>query len=231
VSVGDLKGSVMKRVIIAAIFVTLANVAIAAPGPSQPPTVIVAGSGTTITQGSPCKGKCTINSTGLGGSVTTSGSPVSGNMAKFTGPTVIGPATAGTDYVAPNGSGAGLTGISASQIGGTVTGQICQTWDSVLTVAAATVEIPIPWASYTITGMKYATNGTGTPSFTAAAAINGTSITGLTSVTVNSSSNTNTSASGTNTGSVNDRVTISISSPSGTPNQAYVCLVVTHTVN
>jgi len=121
--------------------------------------------------------------------------------------------------------------INASTGSGTVTGQVCETWDSTLTVVANVFEFPIPWASYTVTGMKSATNGTGTPSFTVAAKIAGTNITGLSAVAVSGSTNTVTAASGANTGSANDQLTLVVSVPSGIPQQAYVCLVITHTVN
>lgn len=106
---------------------------------------------------------------------------------------------------------------------------ICATWDSTTTVTSQTIEFPAPWTSYTVTQMMAATNGTSTPSFTAAAAINGTPITSLSAVTVNSSANTDTAATGANTGSANDQFTITISGISGSPNQAYVCLRINHT--
>lgn len=168
--------------------------------------------------------------------------------------TALSAATAGTDYLTPSGSGSALTGITAGQVSGlaasattdttnagnistgtlagarlpALLGQICETWDSNYTVIANTFEFPIPWATYTVTGMSYATGGTTTPSFVASAYINGSGITSLTSKTVNSSSNTNVSATGANTGVVNDQITIIVTSPSGSPAQAYVCLQVTH---
>ena len=111
----------------------------------------------------------------------------------------------------------------------TITGQVCATWDSTLAVTAMTIEFPIPWATYTVTGMKSAVSGGG--SFSVAAKIAGTNITSLSAVSVSGTSNTNTTATGANTGVADDQITLVTSSPSGTINQAYVCLVITHSVN
>lgn len=127
------------------------------------------------------------------------------------------------------------TVVGGAVAGGTLTvstptliSETCVAFDSTTTVTAQTVEFPIPWTSYTISSLKAATNGTGSPSFTVAVKINGTNVTGLSAVTVNSSSNTNTSASGANTGVVNDQISVAISAPSGVPQQAYICPVFSH---
>ncbi len=105
----------------------------------------------------------------------------------------------------------------------------CVTWDSTLAVTAQTVEYAVPWTSYTVSKMQSAVSGGG--SYTVAAKINGTNITGLSAVSVSGTSNTNTSASGANTGAANDQISIVTSSPSGTVNQSYVCLVFQHSAN
>lgn len=111
----------------------------------------------------------------------------------------------------------------------TTTSSKCLTWDSTLAVTAQTVEFAIPWTSYTVTEMQSAVSGGG--SYTVAAKINGTNITGLSAVSVSGTGNTNTSASGANTGAANDQISIVTSSPTGTVNQSYVCLVFTHSAN
>jgi len=71
---------------------------------------LTAGSNITITPGN---GSITIAATGSGlGTVTTTGSPASGNISKFSGATSITPAVAGTDYSA--GTAALGTGIIKS---------------------------------------------------------------------------------------------------------------------
>lgn len=105
----------------------------------------------------------------------------------------------------------------------------CATWDSTTSVTAQTVEFPVEWSNYTITGMKSAVSGGG--SFTVAVAINGTNVAGLSSVSVSGTSNVVTNATGANSGVINDQITIVVSSPSGTVNQAYVCPVFSHSQN
>jgi hypothetical protein len=56
------------------------------------------------------------------GTVTTTGSPATGNMAKFSGSTAITNATAGTDYVIPSGSITGSAGSFTGSLAGDVTG-------------------------------------------------------------------------------------------------------------
>lgn len=112
---------------------------------------------------------------------------------------------------------------------GAFTGEVCTTWDSATAVTAQTIEFPLVWSTYAITALKSAVNGSGT--YTVGASINGTPITGISAVTVSGSTNSTTLASGANTGVANDQITIVTSSPSGTVNQSYVCLVFTHPAN
>jgi len=58
---------------------------------------------------------------GGSGTVTTTGTPTSGQMAKFSGSTSITTAVAGTDYLTPSGNGSALTGLTQSQISGLTT--------------------------------------------------------------------------------------------------------------
>lgn len=137
-------------------------------------------------------------------------------------------ATASCATDATNATNIASGTLSASRLP-TITGQVCATWDSTLAVTAQTIEFPIPWATYTVASMKSAVSGGG--SFTVAAKIGGTNITSLSAVSVSGTTNTSTTATGANTGVANDQITLVVSSPSGTVNQAYVCLVITHSVN
>jgi len=119
--------------------------------------------------------------------------------------------------------------LPIGQLPTTLVDSKCVTWDSTLAVTAQTIEYAIPWTSYTVTKMQSAVSGGG--SYSVAAKINGTNITSLSAVSVSGTSNTNTSATGANTGSANDQITIVTSSPSGTINQSYVCLVFQHSAN
>ena len=105
------------------------------------------------------------------------------------------------------------------------------TWDSTTAVTAQTVEFPVEWTSYTITKVYSAVSGGG--SFTADIKINGTGVTSCSggAISVSGTSNTSTSCTGSNTGSAGDQISVVISSPSGTVDQAYVSVVFTHTVN
>lgn len=135
--------------------------------------------------------------------------------------------TSGNSTILETGSG----GTIAASVLPTVTGSICYAWDSNTTVAAGTLEVPIPWTSGTITAVHAATNGSGTPSFSIAVAIGGTAVTGCSAVTVSSASDTATSCTAANTVSAGSQVTIAASSVSGTPQKAYACVTVTHSVN
>ena len=135
--------------------------------------------------------------------------------------------TSGNSTILQTGSG----GTIAASVLPTVTGSICYAWDSNTTVAAGTLEVPIPWTSGTITAVHAATNGSGTPSFSIAVAIGGTAVTGCSAVTVSSASDTATSCTAANTVSAGSQVTIAASSISGTPQKAYACVTVAHSVN
>lgn len=69
--------------------------------------------------------------------------------------------------------------------------------------------------------------GTAGGSFAANVRINGTSVTGLSAVTVNSSTTASTSASGANTVAAGDRIDVVLSSLSGSPTDAFLTLRLT----
>ncbi len=115
---------------------------------------------------------------------------------------------------------------ASSQI---VTDEICATWDSTTSVTAQTIDFPISWSSYTISKVKTKVGGGG--SFSVAVKIGGTNVTSCSAISVSGSTNTNTSCTAANTGAVDDIVSVVVSSPAGTVNQAYVCPVFAHAVN
>jgi hypothetical protein len=106
-------------------------------------------------------------------------------------------------------------------------------WDSVTTVANATIPLLNPqWAGGgTITSVTYYTNGSSTPSFAAAVKIGGTSVTGCSALTVSSATAATTTCTAANTFTNSSQITLVISSVSGTPNQALVQINYTHTPN
>ena len=83
----------------------------------------------------------------LAAKVSTTGSPSSGRLAKFSGSTVIAAATAGTDYLAPAGDGSQLTGIVQSQVGGLTTSDAA-TFAKVKTGSAPGGSVPTTGAAY-----------------------------------------------------------------------------------
>lgn len=119
--------------------------------------------------------------------------------------------------------------VATTDLSGTITDELCASWDSNTSVVAATVSFPITWATYTITKVKSAVNGGG--SFTANVKIGSTSVTSCSAISVSGSSNTNTTCTAANTGVADDIINVVITSPSGTVNQAYVCPVFTHSLN
>jgi len=167
------------------------------------------------------------------GTVTLKAAAAAGsNTLTFPAGTTNFSATGGTSQVVKQTSSGGaftVGQLATTDISGTITDNKCLTWDSTLAVTAQTVKFAVPWTSYTVTTMQTAVSGGG--SFTVAAKINGTDITSLSAVSVSGTSNTNTASTGANTGSANDQISIVTSSPSGTVNTAYVCLVFTHSLN
>lgn len=116
-------------------------------------------------------------------------------------------------------SGASLPSLSS---------EWCVSWDSATTVANATNVISVPWSSGTITKLVGATGGTGSPSFSAQAQIGGVNVTGATA-TINSTTESSGTAAAANTwASSPTKLQIVISSASGTPQQAYVCVLFSH---
>lgn len=172
------------------------------------------------------------------GTVTTTGSPTTGKLTKFSGATSVTNGDLSGDVTTSGGLVTTLAAGNASNLNsGTlntsrlpnITDPVCATWDSTTAVTAQTIDFPIAWATYTIGSVKAKVAGGG--SFTYAIKIGGTAVTSCNVVTVNSSSNVNTSCTAANTGAVNDIVSVVIASPSGTVNQAYVCPVFSHTPN
>lgn len=113
---------------------------------------------------------------------------------------------------------------------GTVTSSVCEGWDSNMTVAAGTLILPTPAAwtgTNTIKRVDTRTYGSGSPGFTVAVQKNGTGITGCTAIAVSGTSTTTTTCTATTyTGSA--QIGIVVSSPTGTPNTASVCVEIEH---
>lgn len=106
-------------------------------------------------------------------------------------------------------------------------------WPSSVTVTADTYYYALswPWATGTITGITYATGGSGTPSFTAGIQIAGASVTGCSAVTVNSATAATATCTAANTITRGQKVTLVVSAVSGTPNAAQVQLTYTRSAN
>jgi hypothetical protein len=94
-----------------------------------------------------------------------------------------------------------------------------------------TMEANFPWASGTITSVDYGTNGTGTPSFTASVQIGGVNVTSCNALSVSSATNTNVACTGANTLASGNNVTVIIASTSGSPDQSWVKINFTHSIN
>lgn len=199
---------------------------------------------------------CQANGGG-GGTVTTTGSPASGNLAKFSGASSITNGdlsgdcttsgtlaitctkTSGTAFAASattdttNASNIGSGTLNIARLPSGLVGSIPISWDSTTTVANATIPIANPqWSSGgTITSVTYYTNGSATPSFTAAVQIGGTNVTSCSALSVSSSTATTTNCTAANTFTNSSQITLVISSVSGTPNQALVQINYTHGAN
>jgi len=133
-------------------------------------------------------------------------SGTSGNVLYFSGSTTISNAAIKSEYV--------------------------WTVPSNITVAngTTTIEPNFPWAAGTITSVDYGTNGS-SPSFVASVNIGGVAVVSCSSITVSSSTNTNVACTGSNTLSPGSIITVEISGVSGTPNQAWFKVNLTHSVN
>ena len=120
--------------------------------------------------------------------------------------------------------GACLTSVS------TLTSSIPISWDSNTTVAAATIPLINPaWAGGgTITSVTwYSTTG----SFTANVKIGSTSVTSCSAIAVNSATATTTTCTAANTFTSSSQLTLVITSPTSSPNDALVQVNFTHTAN
>lgn len=118
--------------------------------------------------------------------------------------------------------------------GTTLTAAVPVVWDSNTTVANATIPIILPpWvtAGGTITAVKYYTNGSGSPSFTANVQIGGTGVTGCNAISVNSATPATANCTAANAFTSSSSLALVISAVSGTPNQAIVQIDFTHTPN
>jgi hypothetical protein len=154
--------------------------------------------------------------------------------------TVPLPAGSGGTGIASLGTGvATAMGNAVNATGGLLTygltlkGEYTWTVPSNVTVAngTTTMEANFPWASGTITSVDYGTNGTSTPSFTASVQIGGVNVTSCNGLSVSSSTNTNVACTGANTLSSASIVTVIIASTSGSPDQSWVKINFTHSIN
>lgn len=107
--------------------------------------------------------------------------------------------------------------------------QMCVAWDSTTTVTAQTIDVPNPYSSGTISKMWMKTGGSGSPTFNASLQIAGTNVTGCTTIAA-TTSQASTNCTAANTTNAGDILSFVIASPSGTPNQAYVCAEISHPV-
>jgi hypothetical protein len=110
---------------------------------------------------------------------------------------------------------------------------IVVSWDSGTTVANTTIPAAVAnWASGgKITSVTYATGGTSTPSFTAQVQIAGTNVTGCSAISVSSATPATTTCTAANSFAAGNLIQVIISSVSGTPNQAFVQINITHKIN
>lgn len=168
-----------------------------------------------------------LNSSGVWSQAQPAASDISGLGALATLGVGTGLVSSGGNANVSYGTSAG----TALQGNATVTGGCAVQFSSNDTVAAGTFPLcNPPWASGgTLTKVLVYTNGTGSPSFSVAATINGSAVTGCSAITVNSSAPSTTSCSG---GTFNqyDTLAVTISSVSGTPTQALVQAIYTHKV-
>lgn len=98
-------------------------------------------------------------------------------------------------------------------------------WPASVTVTNDTAPVPQetwPWTSGTIDSVTYHTGGSSTPSFVASVQINGTPVTGCSSITVSSATDATATCSGANSVSAGQHVTLVTSSVTGSPFEAVV---------
>ncbi len=167
-------------------------------------------------------GQSTLLITGAGATATLS-KPGGVTLAGVLSQTTLGPLSF---MSCAYNSGTVYDCTASSQV---VTDEVCATWDNTTAVTAQTIDFPISWSSYTIPKVKTKVSGGG--SFSVAVKIGGTNVTSCSAIPVSGATNTNTSCTAANTGVVDDIVSVVVSSPSGTVNQAYVCPVFAHAVN
>ena len=187
--------------------------------------------GTSLSTGLPVgmTGNSTIVETTSGGLLTASLLPTA------TSSTLGGVKPDGTTIA--NSSGAisvsyGTTSNTALQGNQTFTGEACYVWDSNTTVTAGSMLVSLPWTSGTVSSLVTFTGGSSTPGFTAAGLLAGSSMTGCSAISVSGTTPTATSCTANNTwSSANPVLTLTASSPSGTPQSAQICAKFTHSVN
>ena len=216
----------MKKLLLASSFLFLAFAANAQFSP--PPSGGGNGTVTSVTCG-----------TGLtGGTITTSGTcavsygassgtAAAGNDSRLS---VFGPTTNG---LVPAPGGSGTTNFlredgAWQQPAGTTTfvSEICATWDSATTVTTARINVSLPWAATVIKTMT-GTSGTGSPAFNSNVLIGATPVGSCSGAAV-TTTNTTTTCASPNYGNAGTVITLYASSITGTPNQAYICALVSH---
>lgn len=168
----------------------------------------------------------------LTGSTLASGVTAS-SLTSFGVAPALGAATATTASVGTNTTQVATTAFVQNQ---TVSGPVPYVWDANTTVVAAT-DIPLfngtAWAGCATSTctINSVTWRAATGSFTVAIKINGTVVTSCSAIAVNSATSTTTTCTGAQTFTNTGIVTMAVSSPSGSPNDALVQLNITHTIN
>jgi hypothetical protein len=206
---------------------------------------ITAGSNITIANG---PGSITISATGLLATPLTNGhvfigsasniatdKAISGDCGLVNSGAITCTKTNGTAFAASattdatNAANISSGTLSASRLPD-VTTAACYIFDSNTTAASGNLSMTLPWSSGTVTGLVGQTGGTGSPSFFGNALLAGVALTGT--LTVNSTTPNTQALTGTTTwSSANPVLTLTVTSPSGTPNQASLCATIAHSAN
>ena len=213
------------------------------------------GSGLTLSGGvlsAPTGGVTSVQVSGGTTGLTVSGGPITGSGTLTLGGT-LGVANGGTGAASSTGSGSvvlasgptlitpnlgtpsavnlsNATGLPVSAVTGTVTREVCYPFDSNQTVTAGFVRVTVPWTSVNVVRLVGTTMGV-SPSFVASVSINDVVVSGCSALTVNSSTASSAACTGSTWVGADVPITLTVSTPSGTPSGASVCAVLATSFN